>query len=146
MLLKTFKRIQPSVILLIILMAVGIWFNTFLNPANSNFFFNDHPMPLYGILISFISPVSIWGTLITMIIWVIHGFLLVRLNTKFFFINERTYLPAVIFILSGCFITDLQYFNPVIISSIFLLIAIERLIDSYRDTNISFNSFENIKS
>lgn len=123
-------------------MAVGIWFNTFLNPENSNFFFNEHPMPLYGILINFISPVSIWGALITMIIWVIHGFLLVRLNTKFFFINERTYLPAVIFILSGCFIADLQYFNPVIISSIFLLIAIERLIDSYRDTNISFNSFD----
>jgi len=123
-------------------MTVGIWLNTFLNPGNSNLYFNEHPMPLYGVLTNIVSPVSTWGTLITMIIWVSHGLLLVRLNTKFIFINERTYLPAIIFILSGCFITDLQSLNPVIISSIFLLIAIERLIDSYRNTNISFSSFD----
>ncbi len=142
MLLRIFKSIQPSIIFLIIIIAVGIWLNTFLNPGTSNFFFNKHPMPLYGVLTNFVSPVSIWGTLITMTIWIIHGFLLVRLNTKFLFINGRTYLPAAIFILSGCFIADLQSLNPVIISSIFLLIAIERLIDSYRNTNISFSSFD----
>ena len=142
MLLRIFKSIQPSIIFLIIFITVGIWLNTFLNPENSNFYFNEHPMPLYGVLTNLVSPVSILGTLITMIIWVIHGLLLVRLNTKFFFINERTYLPATIFILFGCFIADLQSLNPVIISSIFLLIAIERLIDSYRKTNISFSSFD----
>ena len=123
-------------------MTVGIWLNAFLNPGDSNFYFNEHPMPLYGVLSNLVSPVSILGTLITMIIWIIHGLLLVRLNTKFFFINERTYLPATIFILFGCFIADLQSLNPVIISSIFLLLAIERLIDSYRNTNISFSSFD----
>jgi len=142
MLLRVFKSIQPSIIFLIILITVGIWLNTFLNPGNSNFYFNEHPMPLYGVLTNLVSPVSFLGTLITMIIWIIHGLLLVRLNTKFFFINERTYLPAAIFILSGCFIVDLQSLNPVIISSVFLLIAIERLIDSYRNTNISFSSFD----
>jgi len=142
MLLRIFKSIQPSIIFLIILMTIGIWLNAFLNPGNSNFYFNEHPMPLYGVLTNLVSPVSFLGKLITMIIWVIHGLLLVRLNTKFFFINERTYLPAAVFILSACFIADLQSLNPVIISSIFLLITIERLIDSYRNTNISFNSFD----
>ena len=142
MLLRLFKSIQPSIIFLIVLMTVGIWLNTFLNPGNSNFYFNEHPMPLYGVLTNLVSPVSILGTLITMIIWVIHGLLLVRLNTKFFFINERTYLPAAIFILFGCFIADLQSLTPVIISSIFLLLAIERLLNSYRNTNISFSSFD----
>lgn len=142
MLLKLFKGIHPSVIGLIFVSAVGIWMNTMLNPVDSNFLFNSNPMPLYGILIRYISPESLAGTFLSMIIWIIQGFLLVRLNTKFFFINERTYLPAIIFILSSFFIEDLQMLNPVIFSSIFLLLAVEKMLDTYQTNKIYSKFFD----
>lgn len=142
MLLRLFRGIQPYVIFLIILITVGVWLDTLINPVDTRFFFNQHPMPLYDILINYVPPSSVWGTLITMIIWIIQGFLLVRLNTKFIFIIERTYLPAVIFVMAGCFIKDLQSLNPVIISNIFLIIALEKIIDSYRINKIYFKFFD----
>ena len=52
------------------------------------------------------------------------AFLLVNFNTTVFFIHERTFLPALFYVLLGGFFPDHQLLNPVLPASIFLMLAI----------------------
>jgi hypothetical protein len=70
------------------------------------------------------------------------AFLMVNFNTTVFFINERTFLPAVIYIMFGGFFPDHQLLNPVLPASIFLILAIIRIMDGYHKTGTAYNYFD----
>jgi hypothetical protein len=70
------------------------------------------------------------------------AFLLVSFNTTVFFITERTFLPAVFYILLGGFFPDMQILNPVLPASVFLMLAIKRIIDSYHVNGTAYNYFD----
>lgn len=132
MLLRLFRSTSPFVLILIPVIGLVLWMHSFLNPPQSFFLFDEYPMPSYKLLRELIPATSFWGSLITYALVVIQGIMLVRLNTRFIFINNRTYLPAFIFILITASIPDLQRFNPVIFSGFFLLLAVELLFNAYR--------------
>ena len=70
------------------------------------------------------------------------AFLMVNFNTTVFFINERTFLPALFYVLFGGFFPDQQLLNPVIPASIFLMLAIIRIMDGYHKTGTAYNYFD----
>ena len=72
----------------------------------------------------------------------IISFLLVNFNTTSFFINERTYLPALFYILAGGFFPEYQSLNPALPASLFLMLAIIRIMDGYRKAGIANNFFD----
>jgi hypothetical protein len=84
---------------------------------------------------------SFVATLFTYALVVIQGFLLIRLNTRFIFINNRSHLPALFFILLTAAIPDLQRLNPVIFSGFFLLLALEKIFESYGNSKLAYDFF-----
>jgi hypothetical protein len=70
------------------------------------------------------------------------SFLLVNFNTTSFFINERTYLPALLYILAGGFFPEYQSLNPALPASLFLMLAIIRIMDAYRKPGMANNFFD----
>jgi hypothetical protein len=70
------------------------------------------------------------------------AFLMVNFNTTVFFINERTFLPALFYVLFGGFFPDQQLLNPVIPASIFLMFAVIRIMDGYHKTGTAYNYFD----
>jgi hypothetical protein len=68
--------------------------------------------------------------------------LLVSFNTTVFFINERTFLPAVIYILLTGVFPYYQLLNPVLPASVLLMIAIMRIMEAYRKNVTAFNFFD----
>ncbi len=70
------------------------------------------------------------------------AFLLVNFNTTVFFIHERTFLPALIYILFGGFFPDHQLLNPVLPASIFLMLAVMRIMESYHITGTAYSYFD----
>jgi hypothetical protein len=108
---------------------------------DSAFFFDKAQMPLYKFVTDLIAPTSMAATLLTLVLVIIQGFLLVRLNTRFIFINNRTYLPALFFILLTAAFPDLQRLNPVIFSGFFLLLALEKIFESYRTQKLAYDYF-----
>jgi hypothetical protein len=70
------------------------------------------------------------------------AFLIVNFNTTVFFINERTFLPALIYILLGGFFPLYQLVNPVLPASVFLILALIRIMDAYRKPGIAYNFFD----
>jgi hypothetical protein len=70
------------------------------------------------------------------------AFLMVNLNTTVFFINERTFLPALIYILLSGLFPQYQLLNPAIFGAVFLMLAIRRIMESYRVQGIAYNFFD----
>jgi hypothetical protein len=143
MLLKLFRGTGPGTVLLIILAAAGVWISAFLQPHfPSTFLYDLHPMPLYGIIKSLLGKSAISGVLFSFALLVVISFLLVNFNTTVFFINERTFLPAILYILLSGIFPACQALNPVLPAALLLVIALRRMMDAYRKNEIAYNFFD----
>jgi len=67
---------------------------------------------------------------------------MVNLNTSLFFINKRTFLPAVIYILLSGLFPQYQLLNPAIFAAMFLMLAIRRIMDAYRIPGTAYHFFD----
>ena len=143
MLLRQFKGTGPGTIFLIIVTLLIIWASAFIRlQTHFSLYFDLDPMPLYGILSSLIGTNALPGIIFTLVLVALTGFLMVNLNTTLFFINERTFIPALIYILLSGFFPQYQLLNPAIFGSIFLMIAFRRIMGAYRIPGTAYNFFD----
>lgn len=141
MLLRFFRSTGAFIIFAIPFFGLLLWLKSIIKAPDVVFLFDNHPMPLYKFITDIIPYTSFYGTLLTLIMVIIQGFLLVRLNTRFIFINNRSYLPALFFVFISASIPDLQRLNPVIFSGFFLLLALEKIFESYKAEKIAYEYF-----
>ena len=143
MLLKPFKGTGPGTIFLIVLSLLLIWASAFFSlRRHFSLYFDLDPMPLYGLLSTLIGTNPFPGIIVTILLVSLMAFLMVNLNTTLFFINERTFLPALIYILLGGLFPQYQLMNPAIFGAIFLMLAIRRIMESYRIQGTAYNFFD----
>ena len=143
MLLRLFKGTGPGVIFLIVITLFAVWISAILNQRlHPRFIYETDPMPLYGLLKIVIRNSHNLGVILSFLMVSLMAFLMVNFNTTIFFINERTFLPALIYILFGGFFPDHQLLNPVIPASIFLMLAMYRIMDGYHKTGTAYNYFD----
>jgi len=89
-------------------------------------------MPLFNLFENFIPVNSLASKLVGFAFVLFQAFLLIQFNKKYILINSRTYLPAFFYILiAGSFI-PLQSFNPVIIGTVFIFLALNYIFSIYR--------------
>lgn len=143
MISRFFKGTGPGTILFTILLLFALWASAFLR-VNGHFslYFDLNPMPLYGVLSNIIGTNPLPGMILTIILVSIMAFLMVNLNTTQFFITERTFLPGFIYVLLSGLFPQFQLLNPVIIGAVFLMIALRRIMDSYRVKGTAYNFFD----
>ncbi len=143
MLLRLYKGTGPGEIALVLLIAVLIWLNAFIHPVlNSTLYYDIDPMPLYRLLSMAIGKSVITGTAFTFVLVLLMIFLVTNFNTSHFFINERTFLPSTIYLLLTGLFPHYQTLNPVLPASVFLMLAIRTIADSYRKPGIAHNFFD----
>lgn len=143
MLLKFFRGTGPGEVILIFLIAMGLWASAFINPHfTGSFQYDTNPMPLYRLLRMLLGENAFYGTLFSFVLILLMSFLLVNFNTSHFFISERTFLPGVIYILLTGLFPHYQPLNPVLPASVFLMLAIRRIMEAYRKSGTAFNFFD----
>jgi hypothetical protein len=143
MLLRIFKGTSPGIILLITVIFIAVWIGAFIHASDGTAsHFDSDPMPLYGLLMMVIGNNTHLGVVLSFILVVIISFLLVNFNTTSFFINERTYLPALLYLLTAGLFPEYLSLNPAVPASLFLILAVIRIIDGYRKQGISNNFFD----
>jgi hypothetical protein len=143
MLLRTFKGTGPGVISLIIVILIAVWFSAILNQRlHPRFIYESDPMPLYGLLKTLINNSHVLGVILSFLLVSLMSFLMVNFNTIVFFIHERTFLPALFYVLLGGLFPDHQILNPVLPASIFLIMAIFRIMDGYHISGTAYNYFD----
>lgn len=143
MLLKFFRGTGPGEVFLIFLTALGVWVSAFINPhLSTSFNYDTNPMPLYGLLKQVIGENALFGVIFSFVLVLLMSFLIVNFNTSHFFINERTFLPASIYVLLSGLFPHYQLLNPVLPASVFLILAIRRIMDAYKKPGTAFNFFD----
>jgi hypothetical protein len=143
MLLRLFKGSGPGVIFLIAVTCIAVWLGALLHPASpTDPITNCSQMPLYEMFLKLIGQNARLQVAVSLFLVAAMAFLLVNFNTRSFFINERTYLPALIYILAGGLFPEYQSLNPAIPASLFLMFAIIRIIDGYRKPGVANNFFD----
>jgi hypothetical protein len=143
MLLRYFRGTGLGEVLLIFLTAGGVWVSAFINPhLPVSLYFGTNQMPLYDLLIQMIGNNPLYGVILSFVLVLFMSFLIVNFNTSQFFINERTFLPAAIYVLFTGLFPYCQFINPVLPASVFLMLAIRRIMDAYRKSGTAFNFFD----
>jgi hypothetical protein len=143
MLLKLLRGTGPGVLSLLILTTCIFWAGSFLHPQLPGIFiYETRPMPLYGLLKMVIGTNPLIGEIFTFVLFCFMLFFLVSFNTSIFFINERTFLPACFYTLFIAIFPHYQVMNPVLPASVFLMMAMRRIMDSYRKPGTAYNFFD----
>jgi len=142
MIVSSYKGIKPFVLFLILLTGMVFWLKAVVVPEAVNFPFDTHSLPFYHWTGEFLYDLPILSVIAGFLLSLILGSLLVRLNTTYFFINQRTYLPALFFILGSSIFVSLQRVNPVLLASLFLMVAIDRMFGTYKNSKTSFQYFD----
>lgn len=142
MIINLYKGIKPFALFLILITGMVFWLKAVVLPEAVSFPFDSHPMPFYRWTGEFFQRIPVLSVITGFLLSLVLGFLLVRLNTTYFFINQRTYLPALFFILGSSIFVPLQRITPVLVAGLFLMIAIYRIFGTYKNSKTSFQFFD----
>jgi hypothetical protein len=143
MILRIFKGTGPGVIFLISLTLILVWIGAFLYPHVDQASYSEKDLlPLYRILITILGESPFPGLLFSFFIASLMAFIIVNFNTTDFFINERTFLPAFFYVLLTGLFPQNQLLSPVVPASLFLMLAIIRINDTYRKAGTAYNFFD----
>ncbi len=141
--LNKFRGVTPDVVILIVLISILVWTGAFLDPhPPSSLDFDNRPMPLFSLLLSVTGFNALASVIAAFFLVLFTAFLLVNFNTSVFFIGERTFLPALIFVLFTGLFPGQQIMNPVLPASIFLILALRRIIDAYKAQGTAFSLYD----
>ena len=143
MLLRFFKGTTPGVIFLITVIFIAVWMSVFIHPAAGvQYSHSGNQMPLYEFMIDFLGNGAFLPDMVSFSIAALLIFLIINFNTSIFFINERTFFPALLFILIVGIFPEYQNLNPVLPASLLFILALKRIMDSYHKQGIAYNFFD----
>ncbi|MCF8225512.1 MAG: hypothetical protein K9J30_06510 [Bacteroidales bacterium] len=120
MLLKILKNNRFGGIVFIFLLMMLIWTKPLLVPPELDL---GVTMPLYDLLFGAIQKSNVASVIISMAVYAVLASLMIRLNTIHFLLEERSYMPAIFFLLISATFPAALIINPLLISSLFLLLA-----------------------
>jgi hypothetical protein len=143
MLLKRFRTTGPDVIFLIFIITLFIWMGAFIHPhPPSDQGYDIKPMPLFGALLTLAGFNALFSVVTAFLLVLLLAFLLVNFNTNLFFISERTFLPALIYVILTGFFTSQLVLNPVVPAAVFLILGMKRIMDSYQIQGTAYSFFD----
>lgn len=129
---RLFNNSSPFVFVLMPLTMLLLWGKALITGAYFTFSFDDYQMPCYYFINRLLGGSTYPQVITGFVLTAVQVALLVRLNVKYILIENRSFLPAFIFIFfTACFF-QMQRQHPALWSNLFVLIAIDRLFVTYR--------------
>lgn len=141
MILRIFKSNHPYVIFLIPVLGILMWSLSFIQQVSVNLNSENYTY-LYNLLISPIEGKAVLNKIIGLLLLILQSFILIRLNFKYIFIDSKTYLPSVLFIIYGSCLLSYQQLYPALVANFFLLFAINKSFVYDKEKNCFKRYFE----
>lgn len=142
MLLKTLKSNQPYHFLLIPVIAIGLWFRSFMHPQAYPFYNGEDSMILYKPLAHLLENNLLLNNIFALLFTILLAFLISKLNIQYTFIRVRSFLPPTLFILITSGMPDLHAMHPIYPATLFLVLAVDRIFNAYEKEVIHSNAFD----
>jgi len=128
-----FKENKPFVLLLIPVLAFGLWNQQLLDPVFSANVFNAHPMPLYDLLLRVVPhPDSIVAVVVSIAFLLLNAYQITRLNVRYKLIDQGTFLPSIVYLLFAVAPVFMRELNPIFFANVFFIHALHRLFSMYK--------------
>ena len=140
MLLRLIKSNRPAGIIFLFFLMILLWLRYFIDPEPHTAFIS---MPLYDQLFGALQQRYIVAGIVSMLIYGLLFALIIRFNITHFLLEERTFMPAIFYLLLAASYPPALMLNPILVSAPFLLIALLLLIrgDEHRaDPMALFNA------
>lgn len=142
MLLKALKLHQPFHFLLIPIIAIALWIKSLMMPQAYPFYPGEDAMILYQPINLLLSGSPLLSNVMAFAFTLLLAFLILKLNVQYTFIRVRSFLPSSLFILLTSGISALHAMHPIYPAALFLIMAIDRIFNSYEKEIIHSNAFD----
>jgi hypothetical protein len=141
MILRALKSNRQINLLIVPAIAILFWLKDLIYPFSYQFYPGENSNVLFTPINFFTTNSDFACVLISLLLVVILAALVQVLNDRYMFIRVRTKLPSVLFVIIVSGFTDLHTLHPVFPASIFLLLAIYSLFDTFEKTKPYSNVF-----
>jgi hypothetical protein len=136
MVLRLFKGYQAYLLMLIPLVGLAMWANSFwINEFELDE--NYVVMPLSKLVFKVTGYQTFFSKILALALVLLNALILSRMNIVYNFIRARTYLPAVIYILLLSFLDELQMLTPALMASVFVILAINKLLYTFKKEKLA---------
>ncbi|MDA3894371.1 MAG: DUF6427 family protein [Salinivirgaceae bacterium] len=127
MLLKLFKSNHPSVIFLIPILGIILWIpSLFELPITREVAEIGNTTLVYKWVLQLFSFHPKASVIFALILVIVESYILIRLNFKYIFIENKTYLPSVIFVVLTSVVSSYQMLHPLLLGNLFVLLALDK--------------------
>ena len=139
MLVGIFRSNKPAVLFSLPNVITVIWVFAFLNPGEPNV---DQTMPFYVLFVSVIAKFPLIANCLAILLLVVQAVVLNNIIIRHQLFYRSNYLPSVMYvvIMSSC--PSLLSLHPVLFANLFLIIALSRVLNIYRQENIFSQVFD----
>jgi hypothetical protein len=113
-----------------------------MNSVAFPFYQGEDMMILYQPIDYLLGENPLASTVSALLFTILLAFLILKLNVQYAFIKIRTVLPASLFVLITSGLPDLHSMHPVYPASLFLILTIDRIFNTYEKEVIHSNAFD----
>jgi hypothetical protein len=138
MLIGFFKNNSPASYILLPLFALLLWVGSFFIPHDLGYY----GMPLYNSVVRWFNGVNAIATVVAFLLMLIEAFLLNYIVNENEVLTKPSFLPALLYIVFISCDPGLLSIYPLLFANFFILLAIHRLISSYRKDTAFSNAFD----
>lgn len=139
MLVRFFRSHQPVLLIIIPVLAILLWLPAFMHPTIPVL---KHQMPLFGLLVKPLLPYPWLCTLAAFLLLLTQAFLFNYIIDKYEMTGKRSYLPVLLYVVFTSFSPDLLCLHPISFANIFILLALNRVLSTYRQTSVISPCFD----
>lgn len=143
MLVRIFKKASWHAPVILISLALLFWFGVFLEPDNNVAGAAACSTPLYAMLAEFWGYYPVGAAIFSLLLLLVQAFYLNYLATSNAFTDRYSALPGLIYLLLMSSTPSMISLNPVLMANLFLIPAMNKLVDVYEEERIAkelFNS------
>ena len=139
MLLRILKSNNLFSTLLIPSIGILFWMHSFQTSLLFDIQSANGAMPLYNLAYSLLKEQAFWQVFVGFSLVIINSYFVAILGSSFLFPRKRSYLPGILYLITVSSIQSLHTFIPIHFATLFVLISIYFILDTYhRPVEISY--------
>jgi len=142
MLLRILKSNQAYNLFLFPLTALGLWASGLISPRTYNFFEGENQNVLFKPVYNLLDGNPFVQVLVSLILVIVIGFLVQKVNNQYAFFRFRTLLPSSLVVIILSSISMLHTLHPVFFGALFLLLATDRILRAYEKKVVNSNAID----
>lgn len=138
LLLRLFKNIRTGGFFFVALIALLTFLVSIISHPEP---FQWSGMPLYNLFFGELYRIPLLSYFIALLFNLGNSFILIRINYRYSLVEDKTYIPAILYLIIVNAFPSLHTVNPMLVGSLFYLLSFTMIINAHEDPPDSYKIF-----